>query len=265
MDPTTTLQAAHVGIAETAQRAAALVRSLNDATAPIRPGTWTVREAAVHLTIEANNCIEVTHGAPTPVVTSNADFNALSEARIADIPETEPCKLSELITQVADHLLDATQGRSGDQPVTYYGIPCSLAQMMGMELAEWVLHGYDIAKATGHPWPIDPVHAQVVLHGYAPIFQVCVRPKTARAHTAAYGIDLRGGEGFVIRFTNGQFAWEGAGSGPVDCVISADPVAFLMAVLGRLSQWEAIALGLLSASGNRPELALGFLDLFAIP
>ena len=265
MDATTTLQAAHAGISETAQRAAALVRSLNDATAQIHPGTWTVREAAVHLTVEANNCIEVTHGAPTPVVTSNADFHALSEARIADIPETDPRKLSELIKEAADHLLEATQGRPGDQPVTYYGIPCSLAQMMGMELAEWVLHGYDIAKATGHPWPIDPVHAQVVLHGYAPIFPAFVRPRAARAHTAAYSVDLRGGEGFVVRFTNGEFAWEAAGSRPVDCVISADPVAFLMAVLGRLSQWEAIALGLLSAGGNRPELALGFLELFAIP
>ena len=38
-----------------------------------------------------------------------------------------------------------------------------------------------------------------------------------------------------------------AGSAPVDCVISADPVAFLLVGLGRITQWEAIALGLLSA------------------
>jgi uncharacterized protein (TIGR03083 family) len=265
MDATTTLQAARSGIADAAERAVALVGSLDDATAPILPGTWTVREAAVHFTIEANHCIEVIHGAPTPVVTSNAEFQALSETRIADIPETDPRKLSELIRESADHLLDATQGRAGDQPVTYYGIHCTLAQMMGMELAEWVLHGYDIAKATGHPWRIDPLHAEVVLHGYAPIFPAFVRPKAARGHTAGYGVDLRGGEGFVVRFTNGKFAWEPAGSGPLDCVISADPVALLMAVLGRLTQWDAIALGLLSVGGDRPELALGFLDLFAIP
>ncbi|HEV3364518.1 MAG TPA: maleylpyruvate isomerase family mycothiol-dependent enzyme [Acidimicrobiia bacterium] len=264
MDATTALQAAHAGIVETAQRVAILLGSLADATAPIRPGTWTVREAAVHLTTEANHCVELAHGAPSPAMT-NAEFNAFSEARIADIPETDPQKLSELIREAAHRLLDATDGHPGDQPVTYYGLPCSLAHMMGVELGEFVVHGYDIAEATGHPWPIDPLHAQLSLHAYAPIFQACVRPKAAKAHTAAYGIDLRGGEGFVIRFSDGQFAWEGPGSGPVDCVISADPVALLMAVLGRLSQWEAIALGLFSSSGNRPELALGFLDLFAIP
>ena len=48
-------------------------------------------------------------------------------------------------------------------------------------------------------------------------------------------------------------------------MISADPVAFLMVGVGRLSLWQAIALGLVSASGERPELALGFLKLFDQP
>jgi hypothetical protein len=54
-------------------------------------------------------------------------------------------------------------------------------------------------------------------------------------------------------------------SGPVDCTITADPVAFLLVGSGRLSQWDAIALGLLEAGGDRPELALGFTDLFLFP
>jgi len=32
-----------------------------------------------------------------------------------------------------------------------------------------------------------------------------------------------------------------------------------------LSRWQAIALGLISAGGARPELALGFPDLFVFP
>jgi hypothetical protein len=265
MDATTILQAARTGIAETAERAATLVGSLADATAPILPGTWTVREASVHLTVLANQCIEATHGAPTPEFTNAEEFNALGDALIADIPETDPRQLSALFMDAARRLLDVTDGRSGEQSAPVNGIPCNLAQLMGLELGEWVLHGYDIAKATGHPWPIDPVHAPLVLYGYAPAFALVVNPETAKGHTASYGIELRGGEGFVIRFTDGELAVEAAGSGRVECVISADPVAFLMVALGRLSQWEAIALGRMSASGDRPELALGFLDLFALP
>jgi hypothetical protein len=34
---------------------------------------------------------------------------------------------------------------------------------------------------------------------------------------------------------------------------------------GRLSRYEAIALGRMSATGDRPELAVGFKDLFYDP
>jgi hypothetical protein len=264
MDATTAFEAARSGIAETAQQVATLIGSLADATAPIRPGTWTVREAAVHLTVEANHCVEVAQGAPSSAMT-NAEFNALSDARIADIPETDPHKLSELISEAARRLLDATRAHSGDRPVTYYGLSCSLAHMMGIELAEWILHGYDIATATGHPWPIDPLHGQLSIYGYGPVLIACVRPKAARGHTATYRVELRDGSGFVIRFTNGVAAIDTADSAPADCIISADAVAFLMILFGRLSLWEATALGLFTAAGDRPDLALRLFDLFAIP
>jgi hypothetical protein len=44
--------------------------------------------------------------------------------------------------------------------------------------------------------------------------------------------------------------------------ICAHPVAYLLVAEGRISRYEAIALGLLSAKGDRPELAVGFWDLF---
>jgi hypothetical protein len=56
-----------------------------------------------------------------------------------------------------------------------------------------------------------------------------------------------------------------AGSSPVDCTISADPVAYLLVASGRLTPTAAIALGLLSAGGPRPELAGDFGRLFIFP
>ncbi len=69
----------------------------------------------------------------------------------------------------------------------------------------------------------------------------------------------------TVRFTDGVFGLEEADAGPVDATISADPVAFLMVGTGRLSRYQAIALGLLSVGGNRPDLAIGFWDLFLYP
>ena len=51
----------------------------------------------------------------------------------------------------------------------------------------------------------------------------------------------------------------------MDCELSVDPVAFLLVGTGRMSRYEAVALGLLSLGGAKPEMALGLPDLFVYP
>ncbi|MGI8407888.1 MAG: maleylpyruvate isomerase family mycothiol-dependent enzyme, partial [Actinomycetota bacterium] len=52
---------------------------------------------------------------------------------------------------------------------------------------------------------------------------------------------------------------------PVDCRISADPVAYLLVGFNRTSQWSAIAKGQLVAWGRKPWLSLTFAKLFDSP
>lgn len=104
----------------------------------------------------------------------------------------------------------------------------------------------------------------LVLGAYLPLLGLVTDPNATKGHSADYGITLRGGPALAVRFADGVFDLAEAG-GPVDCEISADPVAFLLTFTGRLSRWQAIALGLISAGGERPELALGFPDLFVFP
>ncbi|MDQ1516487.1 MAG: hypothetical protein QOE80_2317, partial [Actinomycetota bacterium] len=80
-----------------------------------------------------------------------------------------------------------------------------------------------------------------------------------------FGIEIRGGAAFTVRFTDGVYSVEPAGSLPIDCSITADPAGFLLVGSGRLSQWPAIASGLLLPGGPDPELALRFFDLFVFP
>jgi hypothetical protein len=130
---------------------------------------------------------------------------------------------------------------------------------------EHLLHGFDIATAAAHPWPIDPNQAMLVLHGYGPPYSLIVNRRTTLGLTVSYRIELHGSEPFTVRFTNGTYNLEPSDTGPVDCTISADPVAFLLVGAGRLTQEAAIALNLLSSGGGRPELGLGFNQLFIYP
>ena len=149
--------------------------------------------------------------------------------------------------------LDATSDIPGDTPVIMHGQnPYTVAGIAGVLLGEELLHGYDIATAIGRPWPLDPADTQLVLAAYAPALGFLLNPETTRGLSAGFGIELRGVGEMTVRFTDGVFGLEEAGAGPVDATISADPVAFLMVGTGRLSRYQAIALGLLSVGGNRP-------------
>jgi hypothetical protein len=53
--------------------------------------------------------------------------------------------------------------------------------------------------------------------------------------------------------------------GPVDCVISAHPVTYLLVVYGRMPLGRALLRGRMLAWGRRPWLGLRFKDLFFNP
>jgi uncharacterized protein (TIGR03083 family) len=256
-----------------AGRIADLLSSLPDTRAPIPGLDWTVREAAAHLANYSGIYAEIANGAPSPVqapvgdgAAYGASVAANSVQRLADLPETDPARLARLVLDGAGGLIDTTCGRPDEQPVSFHcGFPFTIAGLVCTSLSEHLVHGYDIASAVGAPWPIDPAHAGLALWGVSPLFALCVNRQTTAGLSAAYEIELRGVGRSVVRFVDGVYGLEPPDSGAVDCVISADPVAYLLVGARRLSQWSAIALGLLSASGPRPELALGFGDLFIYP
>ncbi len=102
----------------------------------------------------------------------------------------------------------------------------------------------------------------LVLGAYAPLLPFGLDVDRTRGLNASFGIDVRGFASFVVRFTEGRYSVDLADSGPLDCTLSADAAAFLLVFSGRLARWPAIALGLLEPAGHRPELAVGFQDLF---
>jgi hypothetical protein len=268
MDPTTILAEARLALEATAGRAAAMLRALPDLETPLLNSSyWTVREAVVHLVNYPGIYADIAQGMASPVrELTRENLAAENDQRIADIPETDPAALADLLLESVDGLLEGTATLPGDQPVVFHGgAGLDVAGLVGIALGEQLLHGYDIAAAVGAPWSIDPGHAQLVLYGYAPCYGHIVNPKTAQGLNAGFGIEIRGGAAFTVRFTDGVYGVEPAGSLPIDCTISADPAAFLLVGSGRLSQWPAIALGLFSPGGSEPALALRFLDLFVYP
>ena len=138
-------------------------------------------------------------------------------------------------------------------------------------LSETIVHGYDIARAAGHRWRIDPYLAVMAVQDFLiPVLRALpgravVDPAQAAHLRVSYELGIRTGDSFRFVFHDGTLNVNASAAGSVDCHISADPVALLLVAWNRHSQWRAIATGKLLAWGRKPWLAARFKSLLLNP
>lgn len=264
--PAEHLAAARAGFTATVERYAQLMDSLPDTSIAIPDSEWTIRDAAAHVAGGTLRMTALAEGEASTVPTVDKEFLA-GRARklIAEIPETDGKKLADRMREALARVMAVTATRSGDQPIVFHGgLRMNLAELVSLYLGEYLLHGYDIAVATGSPWPIDPGYAALAVEGFRPCYSGIFNPAAAAGLEGTYRLDTAGTDPFFVRIGNGTCE-QPSRSGSVDCVITADSVTALLVMSGRLSQWAAIALGRLAFSGRRPEIGPRFHDLFVFP
>jgi uncharacterized protein (TIGR03083 family) len=261
----TILAAARDGFTVTVERFAQLMETV-DTSVAIPDSEWTVRDAAAHVAGSTRRMTALAQGDASTVPTVDKQFlDARARKLIAEIPETDGKKLADRMRGALAQLMTETATRSGDQPITFHGgLRLTLAELVSLYLGEYLLHGYDIAVATGSPWPIDPGHAALAVGGFRRCFSGIFNPAAAAGIEATFRLDTAGTDPFFVRISNATYE-EPAAAGSVDCVITADSVTELLVMSGRLSQWAAVALGRLTFSGQRSEIGPRFNDLFVFP
>ena len=265
MDPAPMLAAARAGYTVAVERFAQLMESVADTSIAIPNSEWSVRDAAAHVAGSTQRMAALAEGGVSVVPTVDKEFLAARARQlIADIPETDAGKLAAQIREALERVMAVTDARSADQPIIFHGgVRMNLAELFGLYLGEYLLHGYDVAVAVGAPWPIDPAHAALAVGGFRPCYPAMYNPAGDELE-ATFQLDTAGAHPFFVRVTNATCEAP-ASPGSVDCVISADAVTELLVMSGRLSQWAAIALGRLTFSGDRPEIGPRFHDLFVFP
>lgn len=270
-------------------RVTSLLRSIQD-PGTIAVGNWTLGEVALHLsqawilvTCMARRDLSPIHALipSTAEVAGGAvtrdmwDFDEVTNGGVNADPERDPGVLADRIEAQAQQYFSACVGADPDEPRSWIieGSTVGQSTLTYHLLNETVMHGADIAQAAGRPWQIKPSHAALVLERFiVPAIQVAgprvfVNGVRAAGLQATYDVRIRGANSFLFLFNDGSLTIEEpSGSGRrVDCHISADPVALLMVVWDRQSQWSAIAKGKLLAWGRRPWLGLQLRSLIRNP
>ncbi|HKR48754.1 MAG TPA: maleylpyruvate isomerase N-terminal domain-containing protein [Pseudonocardiaceae bacterium] len=257
-------------------RVQALLRSVRDPSAHA-VGQWNLGEVAMHLSQAWMAVTGLSRRDLSPihaVVPSTAGVAGGSLVRdmwdLADVttlavksdPERDPSVLADRIEARAEEYFSECAGADPDEPRSWLveGTTVRLSTLTCHLLSETVMHGYDIAHAAGRTWWIEPSHAAIVLGRFiVPILQAA-GPRTFVNGTktaglqVTYDVRIRGGDSFHFIFNDGALEIVEPSSRRVDCHILADPVAFLMVVFNRQSQWTAIAQGKLLSWGRKPWL-----------
>ena len=225
-------------------------------------------DAAAHVALGTEAYVGYSRGGTEPWVDVSdiaGGSLARSNAERLDLePLREPAALAARVQAAAAELLATTEGRSGEEPVTWNGLTVPLSAMLGLGLGEYRLHGRDVAKALDRPWPITPDDARLVLASALPLLPLLVDPSATANVRASYDLRVRGGPQVGVVIRDGLLT-VGADDGPVDCHVSAEPVALLLVSYGRRSQWVPALTGKLLAWGRKPWLGLRLTSFLVTP
>jgi uncharacterized protein (TIGR03083 family) len=246
-----------------ASAGAQFTQMLRRVTDPSRPaiGNWNIGETAAHAASSPPFFLAVARGATEPgalaeVAVNNATFLAADHER-------NPAVLAERYSAGERALLAHVDGVGGDSVVeAFRGVEVPLSTLLAVELGEVLVHGYDIARAAGLRWPMGRAQAALAAGGMLPLLPHLVDREAAAGRRISYELRIRGGVRAVLAFEAGVLHLSSPGRRPVDCLLSVDPVVYLLLSFARMGPLRPMLQGKLWAWGRRPWLAASFTGLF---
>jgi Mycothiol maleylpyruvate isomerase N-terminal domain len=266
-----TLAQARAALRDVVPSLVALVRSVADANSA-SVGTWTVGDVAAHLSHVFRFDTDAVAGRPVPeAIVTTAGMAELNAKMLAEDGERDPAVLADRIGTLANEF-DDVASRSRAATVDWLqGVRLPPSAVACHLLEECLMHGHDIARAAGRPWPMRRHHAVLAVEGGALPLIAALPPaafvdqEKAGSFRACVELRLRGGERTLLVFDGGSLTLDAAAARDVDAHISADPAALMLVFIGRQGIWKPLLGGKLAAWGRRPWKLSRMLNVISPP
>ena len=263
---------ARSALAAAVVRSAQLWRSIADSSAPVPGLAWTAGQTAAHVVADMGEYTEVltrhlngeTAELNIPDGSPARARNSANDRHLVDVPERDMRRLADLLEAAAAKYLAAASAIDTSERVallTADGLVLEPAVMTCLLLGEQLVHGLDIARAAHRPWNIERDDALLAIPAALSLVPKYLRPRTTNA---SFELRLRGAPRYRVAIANGTGVVTVAGE-KADCVITADPVTFLLLGLNRVPQLPQLLRGKLRAGGRKPWLAAKFGTLLESP
>ena len=246
---------------------------IDEPDAPAPGLIWTAAEIAAHvvgdlrdytqaLTRHANGYM--TH-ANRPTESPSRLSAKVNARHLEEVPERNLRRLADMLESSADVYLNAAAAADPSVEIaTPNGLVIGPSTMAALLLGEQLIHGLDISRTANIPWTVSAADAFLVIPGVLSIAPQYLRPRRAAGVHISFELRMRGGPSYRMAVDDGTAVVTAAGE-KADCVITADPVAFLLLGYGRISQLSPVLRGKLRPGGRKPWLAMKFGTLLSSP
>ena len=233
--------------------------AIPDPDAPTRGLEWTLGQTAAHVISDVRLHRRWLRG-EGEIDYGTFDLAARNRRNLDAVVEHVPGRLADVLrAESAAYVAEAGAMPAGATIPAETGPSLTVEEVTCVLLGELVVHGFDIARTLGRPWPIGRAEANLVATGTFATLPQFVNPETARDADVSYELRLRGGPCATVRIHHGELTVEPrAGKPRVDARISADAASFLLVGYGRIPQWGPILRGKLLAWGPKPWAAFRF-------
>jgi putative sterol carrier protein len=269
---------ARAALADAVARTAQLWRSVADSAAPVPGLSWTAGQTAAHMVADMREytealtrhvngdeaAINIPDGSPARART------AVNDQHLINVSERDLHRLADMLEETATRYLavaadiEAADTSERVEILTADGLILEPAVMTCLLLGEQLVHGLDIARAAHRSWSIGREDALLVIPAVLSLAPKYLRPSRTKNLNISFELRMRGGCRYRMAITDGTGVVTVAGE-KADCVITADPVAFLLVGGGRVRQLPVLLRGKLRAGGRKPWLAAKFATLLASP
>jgi uncharacterized protein (TIGR03083 family) len=272
-------QAVRAALPETAGRFANLVAGVPDAHAKSL-GEWSIAETASHVGMIALLYTSMIRGdggplplpgLEEPIDTASVDTISRMNALALELyPERDPGRLAERLRADVAEVLLVSADLDPEKPVWWLGgsrVP--VAGVLAHLVNEMLIHGLDIARALGRPWPIPAAHEALFLELF--LFGM-VRNDLGRLLDDAtpsprrIAVEFRSAytKPAVLALRHGKLRAEEP-DGTTDVRLRFDPAVLVPMMFGRIGKLRAVASGGVRIGGPRPWLLPAFLRTVRMP
>lgn len=266
------------------ERFVAMVSDAADLSAPVPRLTWTAAETVAHATGsvaalggavvgDVSAVAPIVEAAVQPVgphVTQGEACAPVNEVTVRHFRTDTPKEAAANLQASGELLLAAIPNSPPDvdRPTPWYGPgkTRTAGTIAAAGHGEILIHGLDVARALGRPWPIAPESAGPVIAATMRGMAQYLLTPAGRAFHGVVEVRISGFDRFTLEFADGTVTVGGPRRWrDVTYRVTMSPEAALMVGYGRASLWSYVAKGQIRPGGPQPWRAPGFGTLLSKP